>query len=392
LYNTLNDFFDNVKDIKNDIDIEIFFKNGNLLDVTKLRKLYYKYGRDKIFPNFKFRRLKKLFENPPKRLRAMDNSGKEYIMYDPFIIRKYLYAIIQMVINEMDLLIGYVGGEGLGKSCACSQDINLLYYLLTELGLIDYKYNLKEMWFNSLDSFLEAEDTFFNQKFRILGLDEGNELNRQEWQNDNVKTFFQRLRRERFNQRIKLICLPQLGELLTSIVLSRLNFIFAMNGKQDVTTGTIMKGFCNFYIIPRGNIIYSPFQKREILKSEIIDTLGVILEDKKKFYKSLPQKLIIKKFKRNYVWGFNKKKYDKVLKESNKLFTVFKGIKMTEKQAYYYYKARPKLKDWNMSRTEDKEMYATLQKLDRSICKLFEEDPDRLLKYDKMLERKRSQE
>ena len=66
-----------------------------------------------------------------------------------------------MVINEMDLLVGFVGGEGLGKSCACSQDINLLWYLLTELGLIEYKYDLKEIWFNSLNSFLETEARIF---------------------------------------------------------------------------------------------------------------------------------------------------------------------------------------------------------------------------------------
>ena len=43
----------------------------------------------------------------------------------------------------------------------------------------------------------------------------GDDILKQESQNDNVKMFLQRLRRERFNQRIKLLCLPQLGESLT---------------------------------------------------------------------------------------------------------------------------------------------------------------------------------
>lgn len=387
MYDTLKDFFENIKEVKNEIDIDIFFKAGNFLDITKLKAIYIKLGRHKIFPNFNFKRLKQLFEKPPRKLKPQDNHTANYINYDPFTIRKYLYAIIQMVVNEMDLVVAFVGGEGTGKSLACSQDMSLLHYLLTQLGLITYKYELTDMWFNSLGSFAEAEDKFFNEKLRILGLDEGNELNRQEWQNDQVKTFFQRLRRERFNQRIKLICLPQLGELLTSIVLSRLNFVFAMNGKNDVTTGTILKGYCKFYIIPRNNEIYSPYLKKNLLKSDIIDILGTTLEDKKKFYKSLPRKILIKQFKRNFVWGFNKKRYDKILKESNKIFTVNKGFRLTEYQAYCYFKSRPNLKDWELNRKENKKMYATLQKMDRSICKIFEEDPQKLLKYEKIFER-----
>ena len=380
----------NLTTIKDMIDIDMFFEKGNLINIKKLKLKFRQLGREKIFPKFNFKRLKELFENPPKKLKPQDMSGEHDIIYDPFIVRKYMYGIIQMVVNEMDLLVGYTGSEGSGKSCGCSQDINLMYYLLKELGLITYKYDINEMFFSTLDNFLTAEDNHFDEKFRILGLDEGNELNRQDWQDERVKTFFQRLRRERYNQRIKFICLPQLGELMTAIVLSRMNFIFNMYSTDDIETGTLNKGYCKFYIIPRNDKIYSPHQKLEITKKEIIDNLVINLDDKKKYLKEIPSKLLIKKFRKNYIWGFSKKDYDKNLKETNKTFSVNKGIRLTEYQAYCYYKSRPPIKDWAIDKKEEKDIYATLIKLDRAICKQFDENPEKTLKYEKLLENKRS--
>lgn len=389
MHAVLGQFYHNISTIKEIIDIDVFFERGNLINIPRLKRKFHELGREKLFPKFNFKRLKELFENPPRKLKPQDGSSKEDIIYDPFVVRKYLYGIIQMTVNEMDLLIGYTGAEGMGKSCGCSQDINLMYYLLKELGLIEYEYVLKDMWFSNLDSFLAAEDMYFDQKFRILGLDEGNELNRQDWQDERVKTFFQRLRRERYNQRIKFICLPQLGELMTAIVLSRMNFIFNMYSTDDIETGTLNKGYCNFYIIPRNSKIYSPHHKREILRKDIIDKLGVNLDDKKKYLKEIPGDLLIKRFKKNYIWGFSKKEYERTLKDSNKTFTVSKGCRLTEYQAYCYYRCRPPLKEWKVDRVEEKEIYSTLQKMDRMICKMFDENPDKTLKYEKLIENKR---
>jgi len=390
-HEVLESLYNNIDSMKKQIDIDIFFEKGNLINIKKLKTKFNALGRDKIFPDFDFKRLEQLFNEPPTSLPAQDGSNpKHEAIYDPYVVRKYLYGIIQMVVNEMDLLIGYTGSEGMGKSCGCSQDVSLIYYLLKELKLIDYKYNIKEMFFGNLSDFRQAEDKYFKEKFRILGLDEGNELNRQDWQSDEVKEFFQRLRRERFNQRIKFICLPQLGELMTQIVLSRMNFIFNMYSKDDIETGTLDKGFCNFYIIPRNDKIYSPHQKREITKKEILNILGVNLNDKKEYLKEIPPKLLLKKITKNYIWGFDKRDYDKYIKEGNKNFSVSKGARLNEYESYIYFKCRPNLKDWNLDRKEDKEMYATLSKMDRKICKQFEENPDKLLKHDTAMQLKMS--
>lgn len=388
MFDTLKDFFLNIKDLKDDIDLRMFFENGNVINIRKLKKKFRQYGKHKQFPNFNFKRLQELFEHPPKRLKPMDGSTDEEIVYNPFSIRKYLYAILQMVVNEMDLLVGFTGSEGAGKSCACSQDLSLVYYLLKELGLIEYEYDIKDIWFNNLPDYLSAEDKFFDEKFRLLGLDEGNELNKQDWRDENVRTFFQRLRRERYNQRIKFICLPQLGELLTAIVLSRMNFVFTMNSKDDIETGTLNKGFCYYYIIPRNDKIYSPHQKREISKDEYIDTLGNMLENRKQHSKRIPDSLLIKKFKRNGIWGFDKAMYEKHLKLTNKTFSVAKGVKITEYQAYCYYISRPALKNWDVNRKDNPDIYQTLFNFDKAICKIFEDNPDKLQKYENMMKRK----
>lgn len=390
LYSTLLSFVKNVKEIKNKIDIDIFFKKGNLINIKKLKAKFKMLGRDKIFGDFDFKRLEELFKNPPKQLKALDGSNpKDFMIYDEFVVRKYIYGIIQMVINEMDLLIGYTGAEGMGKSCACSQDINLVYYLLSELKLIKYDYNIKEMWFGSLNDFIQAEDKYFDQKFRIFGLDEGNELNRQNWQDPLVQTFFQRLRRERYNQRIKFICLPQLGELLTSIVLSRMNFIFNMYANDDIQTGTLDKGFCSFYIVPRNAKIYSPYHKKELSKERILKVLSHNLADKKEFLKAIPHELLIKRFRKNHIWGFNKRDYDKHIKEGNKTFSVNNKVMLTEYEQFVLFITLPELKEFNLNRKEDSELYATASKVVRKISKKFEESPDLFNKYQNMLKQKK---
>lgn len=390
LFEIIEGFYSNISKIKEDVDISIFFKKGNIIDIRGLKQELKRLGRYDMYKHVNFKRLEELFKNPPEKLLPQDNSTQEYIIYDKFVVRKYLYGIVQMIVNEMDLLIGYVGEEGMGKSAGCSQDMNLIYYILKEINLIQYEYNINDMWFESLDSFIEAENNFFEQRFRILGLDEGNELNRQDWQDERVKTFFQRLRRERFNQRIKFICLPQLGELITGIVLSRMNFIFHMYSYDKVKIGTLDKGYCDFYIIPRSNKIYSPKQKREISREEVKKSLTINLEDKKKkFITQLPKNILIKTIKKNHIWGFSKKDYNKNLKEKNKTFSVSKGIKLSELECFYYFKKRPNLKDWNIDRKEESEMYSTLAKMDKKICRIFEENPDKLIKYENLLKYKK---
>ncbi len=226
--------------------------------------------------------------------------------------------------------------------------------------------------FNSLSSLRNAEDDLFSEKFRLLALDEGNELHRQNWKEEEVQTFFQRLRRERYNQRIKFICIPVLGELMTNIVMSRVNFIFEVYSKNRAKLGILEKGDCNFYIIPRGNTIYSYHHKKELTKDHIKQVLYENLKDKS-YLKGMPKELIVQKFRFNGVFGFRKSDYVKELKESNKSFSVKEGIKLSNTTLYMIYRLIEKkmLKPKRMGLGSDMPEYASFHKMLQNIRKYF---------------------
>jgi hypothetical protein len=204
LKDNIESLYLNIDKLKENVDVETFFKDGYNLDIEELKR---RYKRNKLyveFPNLNFNRLLELYRNPPKQL-ATNYDDNKHIIIDDFIFRKYMIALIQMVFNHMDLLVCAVGAEGSGKSTHISQDMYMVYWILKEIQIIDYAFDIKEIWFNTLQKFRETEDKYFKMPFRIIGLDEGNELNKQDWKDDEVKTFFQRLRRERYNRRIKFI-------------------------------------------------------------------------------------------------------------------------------------------------------------------------------------------
>ncbi|MFW5889568.1 MAG: hypothetical protein ACOCUD_04225 [Bacillota bacterium] len=380
---SLRDILTMVADLKESVDHDIFLNDGYTLDLERFREKFKAKKLRSKYPNFNFDRLRELYQNPPKELQT--NYNNETMLIDEFVFRKELIGIIQMILDHMDLVHVFTGGEGTGKSTHVSQMMYMVHYIMTEIGLITYKFDIKECFFNTLEKMRHKEDEYFNDPFRIFCLDEGNELHRQNWRDDEVQTFFQRLRRERHNQRIKFICIPVLGELLPAIVLTRVNFIVEMKTKNDLQTASLDKGLCNFYIVPRGDKIYSPLQKKELTQGEIKQALYDNLNDKS-YMKGMPQEIKIKTYICNGVGAFPQELYIKELKESNKTFTVSKGISLTELEAFYLYKARISLKAQGIETRDVK--YETLNKFVNRLKKFFEEDVDRMARCEKILERK----
>jgi hypothetical protein len=261
----------------------------------------------------------------------------------------------------------------------------MLHWLLTEIGVIKYEYDINEMFFNTIEKFQSKEDKYFKEKFRILALDEGNELHRQNWREETVQTFFQRLRRERHNQRIKLICIPVLGEMLTSIIQNRVNFVFNGKMRNDVKTGMLLKGFWDMIIIPRGNKIYSPQQRRELTGDEIRTTLHENLKDQN-YRKGLSPNLTAKKFKTNGVWGFKEEEYIKNLKDTNEVFSVNRGINFGVAELFNFYKSNVTLKKIGIKYGDLR--YSSLYQMINKINKYFEKQPDLLAKYEAAFNRK----
>lgn len=366
-----------IQEVKRTCEIKYFLKNGYTLSRKKLKEKYDEKIKE-LHPNLDIDRLCDLYEKPPKDLETYYNKNL-FIILDSFVFRKYILAIIQMVYNHMDLVVTFTGAEGSGKSTKCSQDMYLVWWILTECKIITYKFNIKDSFFNSLHKLRATEDKYFNEPYRILALDEGNELNRQNWKDDEVNMFFQRLRRERYNKRIKFICIPVLGEMLTNIILSRVNFVFEMDLGNNIESGTLSKGLVNFYIIPRSKHIYSPKQKREISKHFIQTTLETNLKDKS-YLKGVPKEILIKKIESNGIWGFPEKEYIKELKETNDTFSINKQLSLSENESYCMYRSGISMKQQGINSKDF--VYFPIVKFLTRINKFWENNIDLLKKYD----------
>lgn len=330
LFFRVEDLYFKLKELYKRVELENYLNES--IDIDGLKEQYKKLKLKSKYPNLNFDKLKEFYDTPPTSLKSP--MYKNHMIYDEIVVKKYVTAILQMVFNQLDLVVVFAGGEGTGKTTASTQDSYLVYYLLVEFGLITYDYTLKDTMYYNLKGVIDAFNKHSQNPLRIFILDEGNELNRKNWSNPMVQLFIQKLRRERKHLRIIFINLPQLGELSTDLTLSRVNFIFQLSMKSDIKTKLAIKGKCNFYILPRFNLVYSYSNKRDLSKSKIINTIGKILDDKKKYFQLLPADLRIHTFERNGVWSFNEGDYDKLSKKANEQFSTT-GVVLTKQEIYY---------------------------------------------------------
>lgn len=371
-----------IKEFKNEIDLEIFFKEGKKFDFEKLEKLMKLKAINKRYKKFSFNKYKELIQNPPLEIK---NHLGQTIKYNHFFVKKSLVLIHQMLFNEMDIYITNWGDEGSGKSCWSSQQILFFYYCLKFVGLIEYEYDVKKLFFSSLSSLLEEQEMQTNDDyFRIMCLDEGTELNRQNYREEASMIFRDDMRTSRKLQRIIIINLPQLGELDTSITLSRSNLLFECRMENDVKTGMLKKGHIDMFIKPRGSFIYSPYQKRDISKAEIVNSFARQLEKKSSYYLQSPQNCIIQKFNFYDVWGFDRDTYADHVKTQTKQKRFSGSIKTNEYHAYILWKFLPDLKNWgfNLKNKTHKKMYGTIQKWIKEIENKFVFDDKARKKYE----------
>lgn len=258
-----------------------------------------------------------------------------------------------------------------GKSCWSSQLILYLYHILKEIGLVEYEYDVKKLFFSSLKSMIEVmDDQEDNDYFRIMALDEAYELNRSNFRDENSKLFKDDMRSSRKMQRIIMLNLPQLGELELPIIQTRLNFIFDVKMDNQVDTGMLKKGLIDFFVMPRGSKIYSTRQRREIGKAEIVNSISAIMKDKNDSYKGLPQNCLIHQFRFKGVWGFNKDIYDKHIKKENRKRRTEGDFKLSKYAMYLIYRYMPPLKEWariDKSDKVDKKAYYTLLKTFKAL-------------------------
>lgn len=362
LADLFREFSVRIDNLKEEIDLDEFFVTGQILNFKKLRKIFDKKNLRQKFPNFNFERYEELVKNPNLEL---ENFRHQKIKYSKNLVRKLMLGINQMIFDEMDLRIINAGKEGAGKSLFASQLILYLHWFLKEIGLIEYGYHIKKMFYSSLNSMMEDQDVQKdNDYFRIFCLDEGYELNRQNFREELSRSYKDGMRSSRKMLRIEIINLPQLGELETAITLTRTNFIFVTDMDSEPETGTVKKGEVYFYIIPRGKLIYSPFQRRNITDEEIINDISKVMKDKNDSYKGLPKNCLIDKLKVEGVWGFDKDKYDEHIKSENRKRRLSNSVALSQNVAWILYRKLPKVANWgtfDLKDDVDKKMYNTFK-------------------------------
>jgi len=330
--------------IKENAEVDKLYIKGEMYNWDKLEKEY-KKSLKKQFPKFKFNVFKEWVGKPKKEM--ITKSG-ERIVFDPFIIKKMNSAILQMIFDEMDFWALSTGQEGAGKTCWSSQLVYYVYTLLYECGLITYKYDLEFFVKASIKEMLDIQTNLPDDSlFNIFILDEAEDLLRSNHANKENKRFIRHIRRSRKQRNIVFLNTPQIGEINLSVTTARVNFIFDCKMYYRPETGLLDKGYCDFYIIPRADEIYSRRYRRNIGKEYIKNTLLRTFEAKTTYYAGLPKDIMISQFRFKGVWGFDKDIYDKHIRAENKERELEDDIKLTKRQAECLNKALPDFKYWN---------------------------------------------
>jgi len=387
-----DELYKHSRKIREQMELRLYYNERNSYYVKRLRELYKEKKLKKKFPKFDLEKYLKILQNP--FLEIKNFSGK-IVNYDPFVVNKFMIAINQMLFDEMDLYIINNGPEGSGKSCHSSQIILWFYTTLKEVGLIDYAYDITKMFFSDILSMLQEQNEQKNNDFfRIMNLDEGNDLNKQNYASPDAMDFRYSMRTTRRNLRVVIINIQQIGELDNAISLSRANFIFDCQLDSNRKTGTLNKGTVDMYILPRGQTIYSPFWRKNFTRNDVKNAFAKKLEKKKDYYISLPNEFMIHRFKFHEAWGFDKGKYDEYIKNEIRKHSYAKGFKTSELIGYIIDSKLPKLKDWgtwNLKDPAEKAMYDNLGKWLRKIKKYFELYPEKRTRYQTSYNRRKNE-
>ncbi len=378
------EIYKTIHKIREEVELDDFISSNKSFDVERLKVLYDSKRLNKKFPNFNINKYLELLNNP---ILEIKNFKGQLIKFDLFWVKKQLIAFNQMIFNEMDLYILNIGKEGSGKSCWSSQQILYFYTFFERVGLIEYAYDIRKLFFADILSFLEEDSNEdLSSYFKIKCLDEGNELNRSNFRDETNQQFKYEMRTERKMLRIILINMQQIGELDTSISLSRVNFIYDCRMKGNRKMGTLEKGFVKMYIIPRGDTIFSEKYKKLISGRDILNSFANKLDKKKEYYIGLPTDMIVHEFKFEDLWGFDKDKYDNHVKGELSKRRFQRTIKLTTLQAYILLTKLSefrRLKTFKLSNAKDKKMYDVLAKFFEKLKAFFDDNPDKIIALEK---------
>lgn len=254
-------------------------------------------------PTFSENVFEELLSRPPRRL----HTDKGDISIDPRFFKSILISC-KMLFREFDRNNIYYGGEGTGKSHTAFQHAYIWWWTLKKLGMINYEFNMENIIYGRIKTMMEAFDRYKDIPYVVYVLDESEELNRKNWNKPDVKAFMSKLRRERKNLRIVNMILPALEEMLPSIALSRIDWVFELDLNFDSKLNPI-RGDCKLLNIPKAQSYYSPMQGRELTLKEIKSYLNSRFYDTDKKFERLPRKYLAFTLHTNKTFVFDKQEY-----------------------------------------------------------------------------------
>ncbi len=263
-------------------------------------------------PKFNEKRFIELLREPPRKLETPQGE----ISIDPRFFRS-IVGSCKMLDKEFDRNNIYYGGEGTGKSHTAFQHAFVWWWILKELGMINYDFEMENIVYGRVKHLMEAFDKYKDIPYVLYVLDESEELNRKNWNKPAVKEFMAKLRRERKNLRIVNLILPALEEILPSIALSRIDWIFELDLNFDNKLNPV-RGYYKLFNVPKSVSYYSSMQGKNLTQKEIKAYLNSRFFDTDKKFERLPKKLLSFTAYTNKTFVFDKQEYKEWAMRINK--------------------------------------------------------------------------
>ncbi|MFW6174141.1 MAG: hypothetical protein ACOC5T_10405 [Elusimicrobiota bacterium] len=264
-------------------------------------------------PQLDLQKWQKLFENPPKKF----NSDYGEITFRREFVQSLLIDIKDLAHNGFDNLDICYRGEGRGKSKFTAQKEYARYCLMKELGLINWEWKLEEVIYITLFDFMRALIKYMDEPYRILILDEADELKKVNWAKPLVKSVISYLRRGRKFFKCLTFNLPNLKDLPEDIITDRATKLYELQMQRDFVDFTFIRGHSKMFEIPRADACWSFVHQTTLQEEKVKDTIANLHKDKNKSFIVLPNKIKCLDINFNNVFPFDEKEYENLSIEKN---------------------------------------------------------------------------
>lgn len=271
-------------------------------------------------PKLDNKKWKELFSNPQttffydgETYQPIDGEKLEKgdkINFRKEFIQSLLIDIKDLTYNGFDNVDICYRGEGRGKSKFSIQKEFVRYSLMKKLGLVDYEWKLEEIVYFTLGDYMKALIKYLKNPFRILILDEADELKKINWYKPLVRAFISYLRRGRKFFKILNLNLPNLKDLPEDIIVDRATKLYEIQMARDFDSFVYIRGHAKMFEVPRADGCWS-FVHEKILDEELVkDTIANIHGNKNKSFVALPNKIKCLDINFGNGFPFNEQEYE----------------------------------------------------------------------------------